>query len=96
MEMKETVKHISELARLKFSESELENFTLQFKKIVEYINKLNEVDLSNVEPLSQITDFENVLREDIPRPSVSLEDALKNAPKKNENFFKVPKVIEQE
>lgn len=96
MELKDTVKHISELAKLEFKEGEIDLFSEQFKEIIEYIDTLNEVELSNVEPLAQITDFENVLRQDVVQPSISLEDALKNAPKKNENFFKVPKVIEQE
>mgnify|MGYP000312526008 CR=1 FL=1 len=96
MELKDTVKHIAELAKLEFKEGEIDLFSEQFKEIVEYIDTLNEVELSDVEPLAQITDFENVLRQDVVQPSISLEDALKNAPKKNENFFKVPKVIEQE
>lgn len=96
MEFKDTVKHIAELAKLDFKESEIDLFSEQFKEIIEYIDTLNEVDLSNVEPLTQITDFENVLRQDIVQTSVSLDAALKNAPNKNENFFKVPKVIEQE
>lgn len=96
MEFKDTVKHIAELAKLDFKESEIDLFSEQFKEIIEYIDTLNEVDLSNVEPLTQITDFENVLRQDIVQTSVSLDAALKNVPKKNENFFKVPKVIEQE
>lgn len=96
MSIKETVKHIAELAKLEFKENELDQFSAQFEKIIEYINTLNEIELSNVEPLTQITDFENVLRKDEPKTSVSLDDALKNAPRKNENFFKVPKVIDQE
>ncbi len=96
MELKDTVKHIAELAKLEFKEGEIDLFSEQFKEIVEYIDTLNEVELSDIEPLAQITDFENVLRQDVVQPSISLEDALKNAPKKNENFFKVPKVIEQE
>ncbi|MEJ5244305.1 MAG: Asp-tRNA(Asn)/Glu-tRNA(Gln) amidotransferase subunit GatC [Bacteroidota bacterium] len=96
MELKDTVKHIAELAKLEFKEGEIDLFSEQFKEIVEYIDTLNEVELIDVEPLAQITDFENVLRQDVVQPSISLEDALKNAPKKNENFFKVPKVIEQE
>ncbi len=96
MEFKDTVKHIAALAKLEFKDNEIDIFSEQFKEIVEYIDTLNEVELGDVESLSQITDFENVLRKDVTQSSVSLEEALKNAPKKNENFFKVPKVIEQE
>jgi aspartyl-tRNA(Asn)/glutamyl-tRNA(Gln) amidotransferase subunit C len=96
MNIKDTVKHIAELAKLEFKDDELNQFSDQFGKIIEYINILNEIDLSKIEPLSQVTEFENVLRADEPKQSISLEEALKNAPRKNENFFKVPKVIDQE
>lgn len=96
MNIKDTVKHIAELAKLEFKDDELNQFSEQFGKIIEYINTLNEIDLSKIEPLSQVTEFENVLRADEPKQSISLEEALKNAPRKNENFFKVPKVIDQE
>ncbi|MGA9292546.1 MAG: Asp-tRNA(Asn)/Glu-tRNA(Gln) amidotransferase subunit GatC [Ignavibacteriaceae bacterium] len=87
------VEHIAELARLKFKEKELENFTHQLNDILSYVEKLNELDTENVEPLSHPVENTNVFREDEVKPSVSREDALKNAPDKNESFFKVPKVI---
>ncbi|MFZ0455455.1 MAG: Asp-tRNA(Asn)/Glu-tRNA(Gln) amidotransferase subunit GatC [Ignavibacteriaceae bacterium] len=87
------VEHIAELARLKFKEKELENFTHQLNDILSYVEKLNELDTENIEPLSHPVENTNVFREDEVKPSVSREDALKNAPDKNESFFKVPKVI---
>jgi aspartyl-tRNA(Asn)/glutamyl-tRNA(Gln) amidotransferase subunit C len=87
------VEHIAELARLKFSKEELENYTHQLNKILEYVDKLNELDTKNVEPLSYPVEGNNVFREDKLRPSVSREEALKNAPDSDEEFFKVPKVI---
>jgi aspartyl-tRNA(Asn)/glutamyl-tRNA(Gln) amidotransferase subunit C len=54
---------------------------------------LNEIDTSNIEPLSQVIELNNVLRDDIARPSSSQEEMLKNAPDRTEEFFKVPKVI---
>ena len=87
------VEHIAELARLKFSEKELDNFTHQLNEILSYVEKLNELDTENVEPLSHPVENTNVFRDDEVMPSVKREEALKNAPNKNESFFKVPKVI---
>jgi aspartyl-tRNA(Asn)/glutamyl-tRNA(Gln) amidotransferase subunit C len=63
------------------------------EKILEMCEKLNEVDTEGVEPLIYMSDNENVLREDEVVQSISHEDALKNAPKKDSDFFRVPKVI---
>jgi len=87
------VEHIAELARLKFNEDELENFTKQLNDILTYVEKLNELDTENVEPLSHPVENNNVFRDDIVKPSVPKNEALKNAPEKDENFFRVPKVI---
>jgi len=87
------VEHIAELARLQLNESELEEYTLQLNKILEYVEKLNELDTENVKPLLHPIEGVNVFREDIVQRSVDREDALKNAPSKDEEFFKVPKVI---
>jgi aspartyl-tRNA(Asn)/glutamyl-tRNA(Gln) amidotransferase subunit C len=87
------VEHIAELARLKLTESELEEYTLQLNKILEYVEKLNELDTENVKPLSHPVEGTNVFREDVVKPSINSEEALKNAPSKDEEFFKVPKVI---
>jgi aspartyl-tRNA(Asn)/glutamyl-tRNA(Gln) amidotransferase subunit C len=87
------VEHIAELARLKLTESELEEYTLQLNKILEYVEKLNELDTVNVKPLSHPVEGTNVFREDVVKPSINREEALKNAPSKDEEFFKVPKVI---
>ncbi len=90
---KKDVEYIADLARLKFNEDELEKFTGQLNEILSYVEKLNELDTSNVEPLSHPVAGSNVFREDIVKPSIDREEALKNAPDKNELFFKVPKVI---
>jgi aspartyl-tRNA(Asn)/glutamyl-tRNA(Gln) amidotransferase subunit C len=87
------VEHIAELARLEFSEKELDNFTHQLNEILSYVEKLNELDTENVEPLSHPVENTNVFRDDEVKTSVPREKALKNAPDKNESFFKVPKVI---
>jgi aspartyl-tRNA(Asn)/glutamyl-tRNA(Gln) amidotransferase subunit C len=90
---KEDVEKIAKLAKLKFSDEELENFTPQMNEILNYMDKLNELDTENVEPLSHPVEQINVFREDKLRQSIFTEDALKNAPSKDEQFFKVPKVI---
>ena len=88
------VEYIADLARLKFSQEEIENFTKQLNQILEYMDKLNELDTTNVEPLSHPVEGSNVFREDKVEESINREEALKNAPDSDEVFFKVPKVIE--
>ena len=88
------VEHIAELARLKFSDEELESFTHQLNQILEYVEKLKELDTENVEPLSHPVEGNNAFREDELKPSINREEALKNAPDSDDEFFKVPKVID--
>jgi aspartyl-tRNA(Asn)/glutamyl-tRNA(Gln) amidotransferase subunit C len=87
------VEHIARLARLEFSEAEKETFTHQLNAILAYVEQLNKLDTSAVEPLSHVVEYQNVFREDVARPGLTPADALKNAPAKTEKFFKVPKVI---
>ncbi len=87
------VEHVANLARLEFTEEEKETFTHQLNDILSYMEKLNELDTSNVEPLSHVIELQNVFREDVVKQSPEREAMLKNAPSKNEKFFKVPKVI---
>ncbi len=87
------VDHIAELARLEFDEKEKQKMTHDLNDILKYIEKLNELDTSNVEPLSHVIELSNVFRDDVVKASISPEEALKNAPAKKENLFKVPKVI---
>ena len=89
------VEYIAELARLKFKDEELEMFTHQLNEILSYVDKLNQLDTENVEPLSHPVENINVFRNDGLKQSVTTEDALKNAPDRTEEFFKVPKVINQ-
>lgn len=87
------VEHIAKLAKLEFTDAEKEKFTHQMNKILDYMEKLNTLDTSSVEPLSHVIELSNVFRADEVKLGVSTEEALKNAPEKNEQFFKVPKVI---
>ncbi|MCL6099056.1 MAG: Asp-tRNA(Asn)/Glu-tRNA(Gln) amidotransferase subunit GatC [Bacteroidetes bacterium] len=89
---KENVEYIAALARLKFNDVELENYTHQLNDILKYVEKLNELNTDDVEPLSHPVENINVFREDKLKPSISTEEALKNAPNRTDEFFKVPKV----
>jgi aspartyl-tRNA(Asn)/glutamyl-tRNA(Gln) amidotransferase subunit C len=91
----EDVEHVANLARLEFSDEEKKTLMNQLNKILEYMEKLNELDTSNVEPLAQVIPLSNVFREDAVKPSSPVTEVLKNAPAKTDKFFKVPKVIEQ-
>lgn len=87
------VEHIARLARLDFSDAEKETFTHQLNAILAYVEQLNRLDTTSVEPLSHVIDVQNVFREDVALPGLTPQDALRNAPAKTEKFFKVPKVI---
>jgi aspartyl-tRNA(Asn)/glutamyl-tRNA(Gln) amidotransferase subunit C len=91
----EDVEHVANLARLEFSDEDKKTLMNQLNKILEYMEKLNELDTSNVEPLAQVIPLSNVFREDAVKPSSPVTEVLKNAPAKTDKFFKVPKVIEQ-
>lgn len=90
---KKDVEYIASLAKLSFKEEELESYTHQLNNILTYMEKLNELDTENIQPLSHPVESENVFREDVHLTSTSREEALKNAPDKTEEHFKVPKVI---
>ncbi len=92
--MKSTeVKRIAELARLEFTAEQLETFTREFEKIIQYISVMEQVDMTGVEPMAAVSDQPIVPRADVAGESLPTADALRNAPKKNEAFFKVPKVL---
>jgi len=87
------VDKLAHLARLKFDASEKEEIKKDLQKMIAFVEKLNELDTTGVEPLLHMRDEINVLRQDEIKGSISREDALKNAPVHDEQFFKVPKVI---
>jgi len=89
------VEHIAKLAKLEFTDAEKEKFTHQLNQILEYVEQMNKLDTSRVEPLSHVIELSNVFRIDEVKQGVSTEEALKNAPSKTEEFFKVPKVINE-
>jgi len=87
------VEHVAKLARLHFTPAEMEKFTHDLNEILQYVDKLNELDTENVEPLSHVIELANVFRQDVVQPSLPRGEALANAPAHDEEFFKVPKVI---
>jgi len=91
----EDVKYIAQLAKLKFKEEELESFTHKFNEILSYVEKLNELNTDEIEPMEYPIDNVNVLREDINMGSIDTYEALKNAPDTDGTYFRVPKVIKQ-
>ncbi|MGC9513543.1 MAG: Asp-tRNA(Asn)/Glu-tRNA(Gln) amidotransferase subunit GatC [Fidelibacterota bacterium] len=93
---REEVLHIAKLARLSLSEEEITMYTHQLGDILNYVQKLNELNIDDVEPMKHVLDMVNVLREDKDLPSLSREDVLKNAPEHDEEFFKVPRVLRSE
>lgn len=91
---KQTVEHVAHLARIRLEDKELEKMSGQLHEILDFIDKLSKLDVSQVEPTSHILPIKNVLRDDVSGISLSNEQALANAPQKEGNFFVVPKVIE--
>ncbi|MDR3635108.1 MAG: Asp-tRNA(Asn)/Glu-tRNA(Gln) amidotransferase subunit GatC [Isosphaeraceae bacterium] len=88
------VAKVALLARLRLSPEELQTFTGQLNSIVGFVEQLQQLDTSNVEPLAHGIDVHNVFREDVVGPSLPREKALANAPKRNEEGFLVPAVLE--
>ena len=84
---------IAHLARLSLKDGEKEKFLEQVNQILQYIEKLNEVDTTGIEPMSHSMDIINVMRDDVNKESLDQKAALENAPKKNDEFFRVPKVV---
>jgi aspartyl-tRNA(Asn)/glutamyl-tRNA(Gln) amidotransferase subunit C len=89
------IEKLAHLARLKFNDAEKEEIKNDLQRMIVFVEKLNELDLEGVEPLMHMSNEVNVLREDEIKGSVSREEALKNAPLHDEQFFKVPKVIKK-
>lgn len=89
------VDYIATLANLSFEPHEKESLALQMSDIINYMDELNQLPTDHIEPLTAITDSENVLRKDVVIDSLPNEVALSNAPSKIGPFFRVPKVIEQ-
>lgn len=90
-----TVDKIASLAKLEFNGSEKEAIAQDMNKMLDFVDKLQEVDTEGIKPLIHITDEINVLRADVAKIEITQKEALKNAPKKDSTYFKIPKVIAQ-
>ena len=91
---REQVEYVAKLARLAVSEEEKAVFGKQLSSILTYVETLNRVDTTDVEPTSHVIPMQNVLREDAVKPSLPHEAALSNAPDADSNCFRVPKIID--
>ncbi len=91
---REDVEYVARLARIELTEQEKDTLTSQLSSILDHIEKLNELDIEGVEPTFHVLDVTNVFREDEVRASLPTEEIMKNAPARDGDFFKVPKIIE--
>jgi aspartyl-tRNA(Asn)/glutamyl-tRNA(Gln) amidotransferase subunit C len=89
----ETVDHIAHLARLEFKGEEKVAIQNDLTKIIDFMETLQEVPTDDVEPLIFMADEVNVLRDDVVEMAITQEEALKNAPKKDSDYFRIPKVL---
>lgn len=90
-----TVDEIAHLARLEFEAGAKDEIAHDMNRMLSFVEKLNELDTKGVEPLIYMTDESNVLREDVVKETITQKEALMNAPKKDSDYFKVAKVIDQ-
>lgn len=90
----EQVRKVARLARLELSDADLARMTEQLTNILNYVDQLTELNTDGVEPMAHPLPLQNVFRDDEPRPSLSPDEALKNAPVRLGNFFGVPAVLD--
>ena len=93
---KEQVEYLAGLAGIELSEAEKETFSRQLLRIISYVDKLNELDLSDVPPTAHTQSLTNVFREDECRPGLTQDVALEMAPDRQGDYFRVPRVIKNE
>jgi len=91
---KEAIEHIANLARLNISEVEKEKLTLEMENIISYMDKLNELDTTDVKPMEHVIPMQNIFREDVVTGSFEREKLMKNAPSYENGCYKVPRVVE--
>lgn len=90
----EQVRKVAKLARLQLTEVEIDEFTDQLGAILGYVEKMNELETDDVEPLAHCLAIGNVFRADEIKPSLGTDRALTNAPERDGPFFKVPKILD--
>ena len=88
------LQHVVNLARIDLSPEEEARIQPQMQEILKYVDKLNELDVEGIEPMAHAVPLTNVMRDDEARPSLSIGDALRNAPQQANGLFVVPKIVE--
>jgi len=91
---KKTVEKMAHLARLEFKDKDEQAIIKDLNKILDWMEKLKELNTEGIEPLTHLSPETNVMREDEPDNKVSHQQGLKNAPKKDSDYFRVPKVLD--
>ncbi len=90
----EEIKKIALLSRLEIKDDQIESVGKQLNDILSYMDLMSQVDITDVKPTAHAVSMSNVMRDDVPQPSLSNEKALQNAPEPENGYFKVPKVIQ--
>lgn len=88
------IDHLARLARIKLTKEELARFSQQLQTILDYFAKLQKIDTEGVAPTTHVVNLNTVMREDVPKPSLTASQILDNAPDKDGDFFKIPPVFE--
>ena len=91
---REQVERVAELARLGLSDEEIDLFKQQLSQVLVHMQALDTVDTSAIPPTAQVIPLSSVMRDDVIRPSLPVEEVLRNAPRREGDFFKVPPVLE--
>jgi len=92
---KEQVLHVAHLARLEIADEAAEKLAIELRSIINYAEQLNEVDTTDVEPMTHVLNLVNVMRKDEPKEWTTQEDALKNAPDHENGHFRVPSILSE-
>jgi aspartyl-tRNA(Asn)/glutamyl-tRNA(Gln) amidotransferase subunit C len=90
---RDEVRKVSLLARLLLSDQDLEAMTVQLGRVLDYVQQLDELNTDGVEPMAHAIDLVNIFADDVPQPSLPREAALANAPKRDEECYRVPAVL---
>jgi aspartyl-tRNA(Asn)/glutamyl-tRNA(Gln) amidotransferase subunit C len=90
------VEHVARLARMRLSTEELERMRIQLSAVLDYVNTLQEVDVTGVEPTAQVTGLTSLMRDDTPHPALSREQVLANAPDQRDGMFRVRAIFDEE
>lgn len=93
---REAINKLAELAKLEFDENSKTQIQNDLNKMLAFVDKLNELDTDGLEPLVYMNDEQSILREDITKSEISQDEALSNAPQKDSDYIKVPKVLDKE